>query len=180
MLYDPKNCKRVKESFNHITWVHTVLSRKPQVSNQKSDLTQNSRLRTQDFTIRQCFFGEHLLLLEPNKTVAITESEKTAIIASVYYPNYIWIATGSLEGLSVDKCQVLKNRRVILFPDVNGYAKWHNKARELNLKIPTATFTVDNYLERTATPGERLRGVDIADRWIDEFLLQLEIETFNQ
>ena len=38
-----------------------------------------------DFHLRQCFFGEHLLPKYPGKTVAIVESEKTAVIASGYF-----------------------------------------------------------------------------------------------
>jgi len=109
-------------------------------------------------------------LFLPFKTVAIAESEKTAIICSFIYPEYIWLAAGSLEGLSRNKCRVLKNRRVILFPDVNGYDKWKLKAREMNLRLPTANFTVDTALERTATPDERTRGIDIADRWIEQIM----------
>lgn len=102
--------------------------------------------------------------------MAIAESEKTAIICSFIYPEYIWLAAGSLEGLSRNKCRVLKNRRVILFPDVNGFDKWKLKAREMNLRLPTANFTVDTTLERVATPDERTRGIDIADRWIEQIM----------
>jgi Domain of unknown function (DUF6371) len=156
MLYDVKNCKRVKTPYNHITWAHSLLSK--------------------DIKIKQCLFGEHLLPIEPYKVVAITESEKTAIIASIYYPNYIWLASGSLAGLSADKCKVLQNRLVLLYPDVNGYALWTEKAKELNLKIPSATFKVDHTLLGMAKPKDMVNGADIADRWIDEFLLQREIE----
>ena len=65
---------------------------------------------------------------------------------------------------------------MVLYPDVNGYDKWREKARELNAKMPTTTFLVNDYLERTATPLEIERGIDIADRCIDEMLLQWEIE----
>ena len=61
---------------------------------------------------------------------------------------------------------------VIMFPDVNGYAKWHSKAQELNLRIPSATFVINNSLELSATDKEREQGIDLADRWIDEFELK--------
>jgi hypothetical protein len=175
MLYSGKDCRRIKQPFNHIAWVHRLL-RRPDNANQLSTNITDRRPSPADYQLKQCFFGEHLLPLEPFKTVAVTESEKTAIIASVYYPNYIWLAAGSLEGLSVDKCQVLKDRTIKLYPDINGYAKWHSKARELNARIPTATFIVDETLQRTATESDRLRGIDIADKWIDEKLLEWEME----
>jgi len=167
MLYNPDDCKRVKEPFNHITWVHKALSLKSKVLSPKSDATLDSGLQTQDFHLRQCFFGEHLLPHYPNKPVAIVESEKTAVIASIYAKQFVWLAAGSLEGLGIDKCQVLKNRTVFLFPDVNGYAKWCDKARELNLRMPTTTFGVDKTMQSYLTPDNVAHGGDIADIWID-------------
>jgi hypothetical protein len=177
MLYNAADGKRIKEPVSRVTWVHSAVGSKQLAAG--SDTTANRALQTANFLVKQCFFGQHLLNEDPTgkrKVVAIAESEKTAIIANLYYPNYIWLASGSLDGISVDKCKVLAGRKVILFPDVNGYAKWHRKACMLNQKIPTATFAVDDYLTRTATPDEREGGIDIADRWIDAKLLELEVE----
>lgn len=172
MLYNPRDCKRVKEPFSHIAWAHRLISPKSVVESLESKTTKEPRLRTPGFSLRQCLFGENLLKREPFKPVAIAESEKTAIIASVYLPNYIWLAAGSMEGLSVEKCRVLAGRTIRLFPDVNAYAKWHIKARELNKRIPSATFVVDNTLTTNPTRYDRERGVDIADKWIDNKLLE--------
>jgi hypothetical protein len=177
MLYNKADCHRVKQPFNHIAWVHRLLSQKSLAGSQKSAATEKDlRLQNLDYNLKQCFFGEHLLANEPFKIVAITESEKTAIIASYYYPNYIWLAAGSLEGLSLEKCKTLKNRTVRLYPDVNGYAKWHSKARLLNVHYPAASFTVDDTLLRTSKPADREKGIDIADKWIDALLLEWEVE----
>jgi len=156
----------VKEPFNHVTWVHTLVGSGQLSVGSKENA--NCKPATANFQLRQCFFGEHLLHTDPFKTVAIAESEKTAVICSFFYPKYIWLASGSLEGLSCDKCKVLKDREVILFPDVNGYDKWRMKAREMNLRFPNARFRVDDTLERVATDEERTRGIDIADRWIEQ------------
>ena len=42
MLYNSETGKRVKEPYNHVTWVHSVLHKG-------------------DYNLKQCFFGEHLL-----------------------------------------------------------------------------------------------------------------------
>src|SRR5690554_6866053 len=84
MLYNPNTGKRIKESFNHINWVHKA-TKQP------------------DFVLGQCLFGEHLLN-DRTMPVAIVESEKTAIIASVYLPSFIWVAVGSLTNLNAEKC----------------------------------------------------------------------------
>ena len=141
MLYDDLTGHRIKKPFNHITWVH-------------------SALRMDNYTLCQCFFGEHLLNLRRSSTVAIVESEKTAIIASVYLPAITWLAVGSLTNLTVEKCTILKGRKVILFPDLNGFEKWTRKAREF---AHIGTFTVSDLLERIATDLEKQNGLDLAD-----------------
>jgi len=141
MLYDSIAGKRVKEPYNHINWVHSVM-------------------KMENFTLVQSFFGEHLLNISPDKPVAIVESEKTAVIASVYIPQYIWIAVGSLSNLSMEKCQVLRGRCITLFPDLNGYGKWKLKAVELS-KI--AWVNVSNLLELKASIEEKEKGLDLAD-----------------
>lgn len=170
MLYDKVTGKRVKQPFNHIAWVHALVSPKSGVSSPESILTQDSRFKTQDFHLRQCFFGEHLLAAKSRALVGITESEKTAVMASIMMPDMVWLAAGSLHGLNEDKWQSLKNRTVLLFPDVGAYDYWTQCARTLNLKIPTATFAVHNEMESTATTEERANGADMADRWAAEWL----------
>jgi len=164
MLYNTQNCKRVKEPYNHIAWAHRL------AGSSRLATVQTANPQAKNFDLKQCLYGEHLLALDPWKPVAIAESEKTAIIASEYKPQYIWLAAGSLDGLTADKCRILKNRTVTLYPDVNGYAKWQKKARLLNTYIPSATFTLSHQLETTATPNERAQGVDIADRWVGDLI----------
>jgi hypothetical protein len=150
MLYSPTTGKRIKEPFNHINWVHKLL-------------------KTQDFELRQCLFGEHLLI-DKTKPVAIVESEKTAVIASVYLPQFIWVAVGSLTNLNADKCSILKGRMITLFPDLNGFDKWSSKAKELS---QLATFTVSDLLERKASEAEKKQGFDIAD-----YLIKFDYKQF--
>ena len=150
MLYSPTTGKRIKEPFNHINWVHKAL-KQPQ------------------FELRQCLFGEHLLI-ENTKPVAIVESEKTAVIASVYLPQFIWVAVGSLTNLNAEKCSILRGRTVILFPDLNGFEKWSSKAKELS---HLANFTVSDLLERKATETEKEQGFDLAD-----YLIKYDYKAF--
>lgn len=151
MLYSLTTGKRVKEPFNHITWVHKVL-------------------KMPEFELRQCLFGSHLLVDEKTKPIAITESEKSAIIASVYLPQFIWIAAGSVNNLSVNKCLALKGRKVVLYPDLNAFDKWSIKAGELS-KI--ADVSVSDLLEKEATETEKKQGLDLVD-----FLLRFSVNDF--
>ena len=153
MQYNPETGRRLKHESGAIDWVHNKLKK--------------SCTLPQDFNLQQCFFGEHLLTLYPDKTVAIVESEKSAIIASAVFPDLIWLAAGNLNGLSVEKCQVLKSRNVILFPDLGAYEKWNEKAipfeKQCNCKISVSTL-----LEHIATPEAKANGLDVADFMIEQ------------
>lgn len=152
MLYDPGTGKRIKKPFvNLIHWVHKAL-------------------KLPDYELKQCFFGEHFLR-NNTKPVAIVESEKTAIIASAYLPQFTWLAAGSKDGLNPEKCRVLHGRNVILFPDLNGFELWSKKAKELS---NITRFTVSGLLERKATESERKQGLDLAD-----FLVKFPVKAFQ-
>ena len=151
MLYNGTTGKRVKKPFNHITWVHSVLKLK-------------------DYFLKQCFFGEHLIK-DNNKPIAITESEKTAIIASVFFPDFVWLAAGSISNLTTEKFRNLKNRKIILFPDLNAYEKW----KQISTTISTySMLRVSNYLEVNASDEDRELGLDLAD-----YLLKLDRNKFQ-
>lgn len=109
-----------------------------------------------DFNLVQCLFGEHLLYKFPTKPIAIVESEKTALIASLFIDKYIWLACGGLQELRAPKIDVLTNRSVTVFPDLGGFKKWEAKAREFD-------FNISRLIEDRATPEERLQGLDIGD-----------------
>jgi hypothetical protein len=151
MLYNPDTGRRVKEPINHINWVHKAL-------------------KMPDFELSQCFFGEHLLT-DKNKPVAIVESEKTAIIASVYLPQFTWLAAGSLTNLYKEKGKVLSGSNVFLFPDLNCFEKWSMKAKEL---YDISNFVVSDLLEKHATEEERKLGYDLAD-----YLIQYDYNGFT-
>jgi hypothetical protein len=151
MLYNATTGKRVKEPFNHINWAHKI-HEKP------------------EFELGQCLFGEHLLI-DKTKSVAIVESEKTAVIANVYLPQFIWLATGGLANLNAETCGILKGRNVTLFPDLNGYDKWKRKAENLS---HLTSFHVSDLLECKATEQERKQGLDIAD-----YLIMVDLKDFT-
>ena len=145
MDYNQITGKRIKDIINgeersRITWVHRVLM-------------------LPDFNLSQCFFGEHLLS-DTSKPVAIVESEKTAIIASCYMPDFIWLSCGQKHGLTDKKCKVLKGRTVVLCPDCKAYDYWVKKAKELS---EICTVSVSDLIEKHAAKHEYEAGLDIGD-----------------
>ena len=160
MQYSPITGKRVKKPFDCITWVHTTL-------------------KEPDYNLRQCLFGEHLLKGN-SKPVAIVESEKTAIIASVYLPQFVWLATGGKDNFNAERCNVLRGRKVVLFPDLSKpkenkpstFDKWSDRAKELS---HITTFAVSDLLERKAPEEDRQQGFDLAD-----YLIKFDYREFIQ
>lgn len=148
MKYDPHTGHRIK-SGGGINWIHSIMKRQD--------------LLPEDFNLVQCLFGEHLLRMYPDKVVALVESEKSALIASGVYPDYIWLATGGKSQLSIDKLKVLKGRTVIMFPDVDGFEYWSNKAKEV--ETIGCKVVVSDLLEKNATDEDRENKIDLAD-WL--------------
>lgn len=121
-------------------WIHCYLM------NQK-------KLDSNTWELRQCLFGEHLLSKYPDKEVGLVESEKTAIICSLFYPEKVWVASGGCHNLSVEKLQVLVGRRVTVYPDSGVLAKWYGKL----IRVEGLMFTMDTSCE------DKPANTDIAD-----------------
>lgn len=149
MLYDSTTGHRIKEPRSYVSWVHTELN-------------------LQDYNLKQCLFGEHLLSDNPTKSVAIVESEKSALIATHYMPEFTWLATGGMHGcFKADAVSALKGRSVMLCPDLGAKDVWKSK---LDLLTPIcAKVVLSDSLEQYATDEQRKKGLDIAD-----FLLMTE------
>jgi hypothetical protein len=141
MLYNPETGKRIKEPYDHVNWVHAVLNLYP-------------------FNLKQCYFGEHLLKEDTNKPVALVESEKTAVVCSIYLPEFIWLAVGSVNNLNESKTKCLAGRNVVLFPDLKCFDLWNDKISRLT---KLARFSISTLLKDKATKKERDQGLDIAD-----------------
>ena len=153
MQYNPDTGRRLKHESGAIDWVHNKLKKIGTLP--------------EDFNLKQCFFGEHLLKLYPEKTVAIVESEKSALIASAVFPDLVWLSAGNIHGLSIEKCEVLKSRNIILFPDLNAFDKWSEKAIQIK-KEYNCNITVSSLLEDIATPEAKADGLDLADYLIEQ------------
>lgn len=113
MLYNSTG-KRVKKPYNHVSWIH-------------------KQLKLNDFVLNQCLFGLHNTNRIPKgDTICITESEKTAIIMSIHFPDYVWLATGSNTGFKNVMLQPVKEYKIIAYPDKTEYLKWNKTASILN------------------------------------------------
>ena len=120
-------------------------------------------LLPENFAITQCLFGEHLLHSDDiGKAVALVESEKTALLGSIVFPDYIWVAVGEKANFKPERMVALCNRTVIIFPDVDSYDEWKEKSRRFFL--PKRVIVCD-LLERQSSATERGAKIDIGD-WL--------------
>lgn len=119
--YD-KDGKRRKDTDFPLSWVHAKAKDK------------TGKALFPNYKLEQCLFGEHLLSKYPDKPVLIFESEKTAIVASVYAPFYfddaLCLATGGENALTPEKLDVLADRKVGLAPDA-GVTSWAEKVPDV-------------------------------------------------
>ncbi len=145
MQYNAKTGRRVKKPYNRISWVHSVL-------------------KLTNFNLKQCLFGEHLIPKNLNKPVALVESEKTALIASICIPDFIWLATGGLSNLNKISCTVLRGRKIVLFPDLGAEEKWTKKADRI---FGIRRYKVSTLLQNNATAMEQEQGLDLGDYLLD-------------
>ena len=153
MQYNPTTGHRIKDPDKpgRINWLHSILKRRKQLP--------------PDWQLTQCLFGEHLLPQHPDKTVALVESEKTAIICAALMPQYLWLATGGKSGLTSERLNSLKGRKIIVFPDIDAFKDWQQKI----FTFPHLDIRISRLLEDNATSADRAAHIDLAD-WILKYL----------
>lgn len=102
--------------------------------------------------------------------VAVVEAEKTAVILSAYYPQYVWLATGGLFEVQPEKFRPLRGRKVILFPDADpdgkAYAYWFEAAQQVMAQLywdDSPPIRVSALLEQHATPEQKSRKIDLVE-----------------
>jgi len=154
MYYGP-DCHRSKDHRLHPTWVSAMLARR----NHGADI---------GYTTRQCLFGLHLL--EPESEVAIVEAEKTAVILSEHYPQYLWMAAGGLSQLQAEKFRPLRGHKIILFPDTDPIGTTHRRWSDIAHEVMQQPFWegsppiyVSPLLERRASPTQKKQKIDLVD-----------------
>ncbi|MBO5804402.1 MAG: hypothetical protein J6R25_04935 [Bacteroidales bacterium] len=90
---------------------------------------------------------------------------KTAIICSAMMPQYLWLATGGKSGLTSERLNSLKGRKIIVFPDIDAFKDWQQKI----FTFPHLDIRISSLLEDNATPADRAAHIDLAD-WILKYL----------
>ena len=143
MAFDIATGRR-KHTPGAVDWVHSILKREGTLP--------------EDWELTQCLYGEHLLAWQPTAVVALVESCKTAHVGYALFPRMLWLATGSLQGLTTERLRPLKGRRVVLFPDQGkGYEVWSSRITSIAREVGFV-YTVSDFAERHLSDG-----ADVAD-----------------
>lgn len=164
--YSAKTGRRDKKI--HPSWIHYELKK--------------HKILPESFEHQICFFGEHRLAQAARDApVAIVEAEKTACIASIFLDDFIWLAVGGKSYLKPERLRRFGSRKVVLFPDADGFDQWEREAadaRRLGLNITTSRL-----IEDFASDEERKNGFDLADYLIKSELSaqkhNLEADRYN-
>jgi hypothetical protein len=147
-----KNGKRIKNKFS-TNWYHTYKPIKSDLGLKDTDVYSVSV---------KCFFGENYLK-DSDNIVGIVEAPKTAVILKELYPNIDWIATAGEQTLFNKNLDVLRDKKVVLFPDAHT-TKWKQFANEKG-------FYCSDILERNDIES----GEDIAD-----YLFNSDADVFSE
>ena len=153
MRYNPRIGRRVKGMAGAMDWIHAMLKRRGELPD--------------DFNLRQCLFGEHLLARWPDAIVVLVESAKSAVVSASFMPWFVWLATNGKAGFSAERCRALARRKVIVIPDLDAHADWSAKAPAIALQVG-CEIAVSDFLVRHCTADHCDTGYDIADYIIDQ------------
>ncbi len=145
--YDPATGRRIKE--RGADWLHARLMR------------MNGKAAS-DYNLRQCLFGEHLLPQHPNASVCLAESEKSAVICSMVWPDYLWVATGGKMNFRQEMLLPLAGRKVVVFADCDATADWQEKMQH----IPFAANWVFSDWARNEEPASKRDIADLALEYV--------------
>lgn len=170
MGYNPTTGKRIKEPRPQLKWVHK--------------LVQNSK---PDYRLRQCYFASHTVTdagEDVKPIIALFESEKAATIMALtlmavgaeglMYP----MATGGCEAFNpsqekmsdnYDALEVLRGRRVVLYPDQGKFEDWASKG--LRLRGYASEVYISTVMESGLHPFQLDCEVECGDGF-DDVLLQ--------
>jgi hypothetical protein len=163
-FHTAKYVDKLGETRSKTSWVHAAYARRLDEQQHPYPDWLTAYLEQHEFS--PCLFGLPQLKTAPaDKPIAIVEAPKTAILCSHYLPGFIWLAVGALSYLNVQRLAPVKQRKVVLFPDLSkdgtAFARWSRVAAEL--RAQGFRIDVSDFLEQHASEGDKAQGLDLAD-----------------
>ena len=150
MLYD-KNGHRLKDADGNsigFNWIHAIERKRGLYPEKEYDLVQ-------------CLFGEHLISDLPNTSIHLVESEKSALLMSIFDPlamkSHVWVACGGKQNLRQVLAAPTGNRPITIYPDKDAYDEWVEAISQLGIKC-----TICDAVLKASTEADG-KKCDIAD-----------------
>ena len=107
----------------------------------------------------------------PNKTVCVVESERSAVILSELFPEYVWMAYATTAHLRPELFAPLLGHKVVLFPrtdpTLSNFLFFKDLAAIVRQEYEI-DISVDDTLEKRATPEQKERCIDLVDFIFDD------------
>lgn len=142
-----------------------------------------------DFENPHCLFGLHLLTgtnisvcqdksVCP-KNVCVVESEKSAVILSELFPDYVWLSCGGLQMFKPELLAPLVNHKVMVFPDTDEtgatYKAWQDivqqASKHYSFHYP---IRISPILEVHASAEQKRRKIDLIDLLFESVVKPVE------
>ena len=154
-----KDGHRDKENPYSISWVSSKLFRK-------------EMYEEDDWEVRRCLFGLHLMNQYPHAEVHIVESEKTAVFCSIFFgepEKHLWMATAGKGNLSKEILQPLiaARRTIALHPDRDGMEDWEQRRKDIDYNRAYVNNAIMD-LRWKPEDGEKADIADILEREMRE------------
>lgn len=148
MGYDTTNGKRIKKPFPQLKWIHSMMKESSPNFRLMQSYFGSHKLRMAKIKAEEVYNKSRGMNLQQSAQpmLWLLESEKAALIMSIVLEwlgedgLVIPLACGGCEGFSIndekkrnpfDKCSVLKNQRVVLFPDEGKFNSWREQGERL-------------------------------------------------
>lgn len=112
-------------------------------------ICEKSKMGPQLQQTEKVLFGLHLLPCNPDKTVCVVESEKSALVCACRYPEYLWLATGGCGNLNASKLRPLMDRKLVIYPDSGEYDKWLARMKDSGHKHYAIVDFMEQYEANT-------------------------------
>ena len=129
-------------------------------------------LQPDEHNIIKPLFGGHLLKKYPQAEVHVVESEKTAIVCSIYMgepEKHLWVATAGKSNLTRELLQPLidDRRTIAIHPDKDGKEEWTTKMKELSYERAYINDTVLTF-QWKPEDGDKADIADVLVRLLEE------------
>ena len=141
---------------DHVGWIRTGHLMNYNGLKRSKYMNWTHSLLGGDYKLKQCLFGmNQLRKISKDKQINIVESEKTALIGGIYFPNETWMATAGKNRLKADDLIWLYPHPIHIYPDNDSVSHW-----------------------KTITKG--MKGVSVIDWQQDFFGYAYEIKNLEQ